>query len=109
MSLFIGIGITLFASIIGAFGAFYLKKSSLIKSKRTMYIIIGGSLYGTSALFFIYGLQFAPVNVLTPITATTWIWSALLAKKKLKEQFNKNKILGITLIILSVVVLAVVN
>ena len=105
---FLSIIAVVFAALIGAFGAMYLKKGAsrlnfniriLIKNKN---FLIGCSLYFISTLIFIPALRFNEVSVLYPFVATNYIWVILLSKKYLNEEIDSFKWLGILFIVLGV-------
>ena len=100
------IGTVAAATLFGALGAIYLKKTSgklnlreLMKNKN---LIIGVLLYGIGTLLFIPSLRGGDLSVIYPIVALTYIWGALLPKKMLGEEMNGMKWTGIVLILLGV-------
>ena len=99
------IGVVLFACVIGAFGALFLKLASgkvSMKKLLNKELIWGIFLYGIGSVFFIVALKYGELSVLYPFVATTYIWVALLSIKYLKEKMNWLKWMGIALIIIGV-------
>ncbi|MCX6711567.1 MAG: EamA family transporter [Candidatus Woesearchaeota archaeon] len=102
------ISLVLIATLIGAFGALFLKlgskKLSLkFKNVFTNYkFLFGIFLYGISALFFIGALRYGQLTLVYPFVSIGYIWIILLSMYFLKEKMNFYKWLGITLIILGV-------
>ena len=105
MSDIIPIIVVLLNCIVGAYAALFLKKGSK-KSLLSKNIVIGIFLYGISAVIFIACLRFAPVSILYPVTSATYIWSFVLAKKYLNEKITRQKLVGLCLIILGIVLLS---
>ncbi len=106
MNYIIPIIIVFFNCILGALGAFLLKKGAK-KHFFNWNNIIGISLYVIGSIIFVITLKFAPVSVLYPITGSTYIWSFILAKKYLEEKIDKYKIIGLIAIILGIVLISI--
>ena len=98
------------ATIIGAYGALFFKKSSgsfkfdlsLLKNYN---LIIGFVLYGISSLFYMASLKGGDLSILYPLVSLSYIWILLLSHKYLSEKITTNKIIGIALIIVGIVVI----
>lgn len=111
MTEILAIILVLFAAVLGSFGQFFFKlgagKLSLrIKQLITNYfILLGFILYGFSVILFVFALTKGELSVLYPLVATSYIWTALLAQKYLKENMNFYKWLGVALIIAGVVLI----
>jgi len=91
------------SSIVAALGGFIFKLASSKLKIKTFYknynLYIGGILFFLAAFIYIIALKSGELNILYPITAFTYVWSTVLAKKYLKEKINPWKISGILLII----------
>ncbi|PIY60044.1 hypothetical protein COY95_03845 [Candidatus Woesearchaeota archaeon CG_4_10_14_0_8_um_filter_47_5] len=104
----IGIGMVLGASIIGAFGALYLKKganklSLSPKALVTNYaLMLGVALYGLSTIIFIPALRLGELSLLYPFASTTYVWISLLSVRFLGEKMNGYKWAGIICILAGV-------
>jgi len=92
-------------TVMGAFAALFLKKA--VNSNKNMKLLlyninfyIGGSLYVISGLLNIYVLKFLEYSLVLPFTAITYIWTLVIAKIFLKEKINRNKKIGVSLIVL---------
>ena len=94
------------SSIIGAFGGFIFKKTSsnlslnIIRLIKNYNLIFGFILFGISSVIYITALKYEALNVLYPISALTYVWSTLIAKRFLGEKINIYKWGGITLILI---------
>ena len=98
------------ASILGAFGALYLKKASskfrISSQIKNINLIIGLFFYGFSTLIFLFALKFGELSIIYPLVSLTYVWVVLLSYFKLHESLNKFKIIGILLIVLGVSLIA---
>ena len=114
--LFISFVLVLLATIMGAFGSLFLKiGSSSVKSKNPLLLIrlifknkslfVGFLLYGASTVPFLIALKFSELSIVYPLVSLSYIWVILLSKHFLKEKINKEKLIGIFLIILGVVLI----
>lgn len=95
----------------GALGAFFFKQGAqktngLISIFIQPKIYVGGVFYVLSALLNIYLLRYLDYSVLYPMTAMTYVWSALLAKYCLGERITANKMVGIGAICVGVLLCA---
>ncbi len=93
------------ASVLGAFGALFLKKGAKnfkFSSPFNANLVIGFVLYVFTTVFFILGLQYSPLSFFYPFTALLYIFAALLGFFVLKEKITLFKLLGICLIILGI-------
>lgn len=105
MSVATGIGLVVFATILGGLGALMFKLGSgnfrfnpleLIKNWRLM---LGFALYGGSTIPFIYALRFGELSVLYPFASMQYIWITILSVIVLKEKLNWKRVLGLVFII----------
>ena len=92
----------------GALGAFFFKQGAQrIENAISLFtqpkIYIGGMCYVGSALLNIYVLRYLEYSVVYPLTAITYIWSAILAKVFLGEKITRRKVLGIAAICIGVI------
>lgn len=105
----------LFASMLGAAGALFLKLGSdklrfnFWSLLRNRFIYFGVFFYGISTLIFIPQLRYGELSILYPVASTTYIWVILLSNIVLKERIGKYKIAGICGIIIGIVLLNLGN
>lgn len=101
-------GLVAIASVIGAFGAVYLKsgakeiKGSIIQIIKTKKIFIGIFLYGLASLFTLIALKNENVSVIYPLSAMSYVWAAVLSKKYFREKISVYQWMGILSILLGV-------
>ncbi|PIN79730.1 hypothetical protein COV16_02710 [Candidatus Woesearchaeota archaeon CG10_big_fil_rev_8_21_14_0_10_34_8] len=102
------VGLVIFATFIGAFGALALKYGANKMTRKNklsflnIRLLIGISLYGLSSIFFLIGLKYGDLSVLYPITSLSYIWISLLSIKMLKEKMNFFKWMGVLSILVGV-------
>ena len=72
--------------------------------KKNIKFVLPVFLYLISTLAFIPWLKYYDVSLLYPFTALAYIWIVLISKYLLKEKVSIQRILGILLIIVGVVV-----
>ena len=106
-------GLALIATLMGSMGPIFLKKGSAgfglsLKGLLHNYnLMIGVFFYGLGTVLFIPALRGGELSVLYPLVSTTYIWVSLFSIKMLKEKMNKQKWLGIFIIILGVAMIGV--
>lgn len=96
--------IVIFSTMVGALGAFIIKKSrgfhlNIKKLLKDNILIMGISLYALSPILNITAFRWGELTVLYPLITITYIWSSILAVKYLGEKMNIYKLSGIPLII----------
>jgi len=97
--------LVVFATILGALGAFFIKRSGGItkdikKLLTNKLLILGILLYGFSPVFNIIAFRGGELTVLYPLISFTYIWSSILAVKYLNEKMDAYRWAGIALIVI---------
>ena len=97
----------LVASIIGSFGAVLLKLGAGELNKGFRHILnirlaAGVAVYLVSWYFFVLGIRHGELSVLYPMVSLGYIWTLLWARLFFKEEFTRQKFLGLALILLGV-------
>lgn len=106
MNILAAIIITILSAIIGATGTFFLKLSSkrfgfnLDGSLFNLPLILGLAFHGGASLIFITALKYAPLSLLYPFAALSYVWAAVLSVKYLNEKMTGWKWLGIVFILI---------
>lgn len=95
----------------GSLGAFFFKKASgqaptIWNLLLCPYTYLGGVCYLAGALLNIFLLRYLEYSIVYPMTAVTYIWTAILSYVILKEKMTRKKLGGIALICIGVVFLA---
>lgn len=95
--------VIIIGSLVGAIGAFLIKKggfSTDIKKLSSNHLLIGGVLlYALSPIINIVAFKGGDLTVVYPFFTFTYIWSSMLAVKYLGEKMNIYKFAGIFCII----------
>jgi multidrug transporter EmrE-like cation transporter len=100
-------GLVLFGSVIGSFGAVFLKLGAA-KLKGgfwrilNLQLAIGVALFLLSSVFFILGIRRGELSVLYPMVAAGYVWTLLWSRLFFQEPFTRHKFLGLGLILLGV-------
>ncbi len=109
------IGLVILSTLIGAVGPIMLKvgvheiKMSFINIIKHPKIIFGAFMMVVSAGVYIMALKGGELSVLYPYASLSYLWVTLISKFYLKEEINKQKIMGIALIILGIVLIGLSN
>lgn len=95
------------ASIVGSFGAVFLKLGAhqLTKSVFSFLnrnLILGVALFLGSSVFYALGIRGGQLSVLYPMVSLGYIWTLLWSRLFFKEPFTRQKFLGLGLILLGV-------
>jgi drug/metabolite transporter (DMT)-like permease len=96
------------ASVVGSFGAVFLKFGSATVGRSLLTfvnrnLILGVALYLGSSVFYGLGLKGGQVSVLYPMVSLGYIWTMIWSRIFFKETFNKQKLIGLGLVLLGVV------
>ena len=112
---FSAMALVLFGSVIGSFGAVFLKFganalhrhwSSLVYNWR---LALGIGLYLLSSVFFVMGLSRGQLSILYPMVSLGYIFTLVWSKIFFNERFNSAKLGGIALILVGIVLLNLGN
>jgi drug/metabolite transporter (DMT)-like permease len=96
-----------FASIIGSFGAVFLKLgagkvTNSIWSFVNPQLALGVSLFLGSSVFYGLGIKGGQLSVLYPMVSLGYIWTLLWSRLFFQEAFTRQKFVGLGLILLGV-------
>lgn len=101
------------ASFVGSFGALYLKTGAAKLNLGLRYLILNGrlllgvTLFCTSSLAYVVALRQGELSVLYPLVSMGYIWTLLWSALFLKERITRNKVLGLLLIVLGIVLIGI--
>jgi uncharacterized membrane protein len=99
------------ASFVGSFGALYLKTGAAKLNLGLRYLILNGrlllgvTLFATSSLAYVVALRQGELSVLYPLVSLGYIWTLLWSALFLKERITRNKLFGLLLIVLGIVLI----
>ena len=99
--------LVLFASVVGSFGAVFLKLGAVrltgLMSLLNWRLALGVGLYLGSSVFYGLGIRHGQLSVLFPMVAVGYIWTLLWSRLFFHERFTRSKVLGLGLVLAGVV------
>ena len=104
---FSSMALVLFGSVIGSFGAVFLKSGSA-KLKQGFWNILnwhlaaGVALFLLSSVFFVLGIRHGELSVLYPMVSLGYVWTLLWSRLFFHEPFTRQKFVGLGLILVGV-------
>ena len=95
------------ASVIGSFGAVFLKLGALKLNKSiwsfvNLPLAVGVALYLGSSVFYGLGVRGGQLSVLYPMVSLGYIWTLLWSRLFFQEELTTQKFLGLGLILVGV-------
>jgi len=99
--------LVLFGSVVGSFGAVFLK-SGAAKLKDGFWNILnlrlafGVGLFLGSSAFFVMGIRHGELSVLYPMVSLGYVWTMVWSRLFFHESFTRQKFVGLGLILLGV-------
>ena len=94
-------------TFLGALGAFFFKRAAMrsdgmltLFTNKEFYL--GGTFYVSGAILNILLLRYLQYSILYPMTAITYIWTAMISHRLLGEKMSKRVLLGIVMICVGV-------
>lgn len=100
--------LVLTASVIGSFGAVFLKKGSTnvvghsLASFINPSLALGVALYLASSVFYGFGIKGGQLSVLYPMVSLGSIWTLVWSRIFFQEAITKEKLFGLGLILVGV-------
>jgi drug/metabolite transporter (DMT)-like permease len=101
------------ASFVGSFGALYLKTGAAKLNFGLRYLVLNGrlllgvTLFVASSLAYVVGIRHGELSVLYPLVSLGYIWTLLWSALFLKERITRNKLFGLLLIVLGIVLIGI--
>ena len=95
------------ASVIGSFGAVFLKMGAArlngsVMSFANSRLLLGVTMFLGSSVFYTLGIKGGQLSVLYPMVSLGYIWTLLWSKLFFNEPFTRVKFYGLGLILLGV-------
>ncbi|MFI5412759.1 MAG: SMR family transporter [Candidatus Micrarchaeales archaeon] len=116
MNIYLVIFITLIAALVASFSQILYKKGlvnkitgvrSTIRAFKNKFVLIGLFGYLFSLVIYLFALSNAPLSIVYPTFASTFIFITLLSIVFLKEKASLSRIFGIFLVFLGIAIIAV--
>jgi len=102
-------------SVIGSFGAVFLKFGALALGKHwstwifNWRLVIGVGAYLLSSVFFVMGVSRGELSVLYPMVSLGYICTLMWSRIFFKERLTSSKFAGVGLILVGIVLLGLGN
>jgi drug/metabolite transporter (DMT)-like permease len=95
------------ASLIGSFGAVFLKMGAArldgsILSFLNQRLLLGVALFLGSSVFYALGIRHGQLSVLYPMVSLGYLWTVIWSRIFFQESFTRQKFFGIALILAGV-------
>ncbi|MGP8245488.1 MAG: EamA family transporter [Bryobacteraceae bacterium] len=105
---FSSVVLVLAASVIGSFGAVFLKLGAArwkgdIWGLVSWRLALGVGLYLGSSVIYTMGIKHGQLSVLYPMVALGYVWALLWARLFFDERFTRQKQIGLGLVLIGVV------
>ena len=100
--------LVLVASLIGSLAMVLLKVGADRHRRKQSFlrwtsVIVGGiALFLISSVLYLLGIKNGSLTVLYPMVATGYVWGLLWSRLFFGEPFNRNKFVGVTLVLAGV-------
>ena len=96
------------ASVIGSFGAVFLKFGAARTTRNplsflNLHLALGVALYLGSSVFYFLGIRGGQLSILYPLVSLGYIWTLIWARIFFKESLTRQKLIGLGLILVGVV------
>jgi drug/metabolite transporter (DMT)-like permease len=97
----------LIASVLGSFGAVFLKLGSAKLEKGLIYIVswqsfAGVALYLASSVFYVAGVRNGELSVLYPMVALGYVWTLIWSRLLFGERITRQKLIAVFLILFGI-------
>jgi drug/metabolite transporter (DMT)-like permease len=95
------------ASVVGSFGAVFLKLGAAkldgnLLSFLNRCLLSGVALFLGSSVFYTLGIRYGQLSVLYPMVSLGYVWTLLWSRLFFGETFTRPKFIGLGLILLGV-------
>ena len=106
--------LVLCASVVGSFGAAFLKLGSGRVNRNPLSFInpqlaLGVALYLGSSVFYALGIRGGQLSILYPMVSLGYIWTLFWSRLFFHEPLTRNKFIGLGLILTGIVFLGLGN
>jgi multidrug transporter EmrE-like cation transporter len=112
--LYVSMLLVLAATIVGSFGAVFLKMgaariNSNVLSFANSRLLVGVTLYLGSSVFYGLSIKGAQLSVVYPMVSLANVWALIWSKWFFKEHLTQAKLVGLALILLGVCLVGLGN
>ena len=104
---FSSMALVLVASLVGSFGAVFLKMGAAHLKRGLRHILnvqlaVGVGLFLLSSVFFVLGIRHGELSVLYPMVSLGYVWTLFWSRLFFHEAFTRQKFLGLGLVLVGV-------
>jgi len=109
--------ITLIAAVIASLSQLLYKKgvdkapikgvAGVLKAFKTKMMMVGLAGYLLSLVVYLYALAKAPLSVVYPVFASSFIFTALFSTRFLGESISARRVVGLALVFVGIVMVAI--
>jgi drug/metabolite transporter (DMT)-like permease len=103
----LGVLLAILAAVIEGFAQVFLKKSSIVVSRRNLWVTLGVGLFVLESVFYTGALRHLDVSTAFPISSLAFVTVAVLSQWLLGEAQSKLRWVGVGLILLGTGLLVV--
>lgn len=102
----------LLASVVGSFGAVFLKVGSQRMRQGLQHVIswpafAGVSFYVLSSVFYVMGVRRGELSVLYPMVALGYVWTLIWSRLFFAERITRGKLAAVALILFGIFLIGV--
>ncbi|MCL4373801.1 MAG: EamA family transporter [Candidatus Marsarchaeota archaeon] len=114
MNTYLVIFLTLFAALIASLAQLVFKKAlkpsisfkEIVKLVADKYVLVGGVGYIAGLAIYLYALYNAPLSIVYPIFASTFIFIVIFSRLVLKERISGLRYLGIGIVFIGIIIIS---
>jgi drug/metabolite transporter (DMT)-like permease len=108
----VSMALVLLASVVGSFGAVFLKIGSHRMRQGILHIIswpafAGVALYVLSSVFYVMGVRRGELSVLYPMVALGYVWTLIWSRLFFAERITRGKLIAVGLILFGIFLIGV--
>lgn len=109
---FSSVVLVLIASVLGSFGAVFLKIASAKLDRGFIHIVswssfAGVALYVASSVFYVAGVRNGELSVLYPMVALGYVWTLIWSRMLFGEPVTRQKYLAVAIILCGIFLIGV--
>jgi drug/metabolite transporter (DMT)-like permease len=107
--------LVLAASFLGSIGAGFLKSGAVRLTGGLRCLVLNYRLalgiffFCASSVLYVMGVRHGQLSVLYPLVSLSYIWAMIWSRIFLHERLSRNKLLGLSLILLGIVLVGLGN
>jgi len=98
------------SSVAGSFGSYFFKKASrkfsfnILEQLKNTNLFLGMLVYIIGTILSLIALKLNSLSIIYSLSSISYVMIAIISAKLLKEKMNKNKWIGVGLIMLGIII-----